>query len=193
MTIDDLSPALGECTGVLLLCLLFNHRTTHSHWKYSAENLACCWVQQVCIFKGEKKQNCLLLPTWKGYKKTSAAGAGGTGMRNGSVTLPCLPSQQPAMKGALSRRGHQCQDCNAAFPPFPRSVCSIPGTELPFQQPSYFWCFLTISSWDQPGFKIPQETQPEPAPAEQNGSAGLTWKTWKAVLEELQAITLLHT
>lgn len=70
---------------------------------------------------------------------------------------------------------------------------AFPAQSCLFSSPRYFWCFLTISSWDQPGFKIPQETQPEPAPGEQNGSAGLTWKTWKAVLEELQAITLLHT
>lgn len=63
-------------------------------------------------------------------------------MWNGSGTLPCLPWQQPAMKGALSRRGHQCQDCNAAFPPFPRSACSLPGIEPPFQQPRLFLLLL---------------------------------------------------
>lgn len=192
MIIVALSPVLGKCTSVLLLCLLFNHRMTHSHWKCSTEVLACCWVQQGCIFKGEKAQNWLLLPIWKGYKKTNATGIGGTGMRNDSITLPVSLCSSERWKAHSA-----CGAINAGIVmwlslPFWGPSAALPAQSCLFNSPCYFWCLVTISSCDQLGLKMSWGTWPGSAPGEQNGSAGSTWKMWKAVHEELQAITLLH-
>lgn len=128
--------------------------------------------------RGGKRQNCLLLPTWKGYKESRARGEVGLGWGKAQGPFPGSSqrwkerSAGGASNAGIARRlSLPSQLClppsrhRAAFPPAP---AAIPGA------------FLTISFLVGPArLQTPQGTRPESKMGALDGPGGLCVRNYK--------------